>query len=59
VALANPSEDVVLLALAVGRDEDPDRLPDQFARLITKQSLRGGVARLDDAVQILCDDRIV
>jgi hypothetical protein len=52
------SEDVVFLRFTVGWDEDSDRLSDQLRSCVAEQSLRRGVARLDDAVQVLRENGV-
>ena len=41
------------------RNDPGDRLPDHLGRGVAEQPLRGRVPRLNDAVQILADDRVV
>ncbi len=58
-AVADARDDLVFLGLAFGRNEHADRLADEFMGRIAEQTLRGGVARADGAVEILRDDRVV
>ena len=59
LAAAQPREDVVFFGLPLGRDQHPDRPADELVGRIAEQPLGGGVARLNDAVEILREDRIV
>ena len=59
LAPAQPREDVVFLRLAVWRNQHPDGPADHLVGRVAEQPLRGGVAGLDDAVEILRDDRVV
>ena len=59
LAAADAGEDVVFLGLTIGRDQDADRLADQLRGGVAEQPLGPRVARLDDAVEILGNDRVV
>ena len=59
VAAPDLREDDILLGHAVGGNQNPNRLANQFRPAVAEQSLGGRVARLDDAVEILGDDCIV
>ena len=59
LAATNTREDLVLLCLSLRRDEDPHVLADQLGSRVPEQPLGCAVDRLDDAVQILRDDRVV
>jgi hypothetical protein len=47
------------LVLAIGGNDDRDRLSDHFLREIAEQALRRPVPTGDDPVDILADDRII
>jgi len=52
-------EDHVFFALSIGRNDDADRLPDDFRGGVPEHAFGGAVPGRDDAVQILADDGIV
>jgi hypothetical protein len=54
-----PREDVVFLPLPVRRNESADGPPDDFTGGVAEQALSGCVERLDNAFEILGDDRVV
>ena len=54
-----PRQDVVFLRLPLGRNQHADRPSDQLVGRIAEHALRRGVARLDDAVEVLRDDGVV
>jgi len=56
---ANVADDIVLLGLAIRRDDAPDRLPDHLLRGIAEHPLRCPVPRGDDAVEVFADDCVV
>src|SRR5690242_14291859 len=56
---ANTAEDEVLFLLAIGRDDHPDRASDGFLCGVAKHALGCGVPRLNNAVEVLADDRVV
>jgi hypothetical protein len=56
---SQPSQDLLLLADELRRNDDCDQLPDRLLRRISKQSLRSCVPRRDDAVQVFRNDGIV
>ena len=58
-AAADPGEHLVLLALPVGRNDDPDRPPDRLVGGVAEHPLGGAIPRADDAVEVLADDRVV
>ena len=58
-AAPKAAQDVVFLALAVGRDDHPDRPPDRLRCREAEQSLGGRVPRGDDPVEVLADDRLL
>ena len=59
LAGANAREDHRFLLLPLGRNQREDRPPDQLVRAVAKDALRGGIAGLDDAVQVFREDRIL
>ena len=50
---------VPFLGLAIGGDEETNRMADELAGAVAEHPLGGGVAGADDAVEILRDDRVV
>ena len=58
-AAPEPCQDLVFFGLTIRRDEHPNRLADELGGRVSKHAFRGRIAGLDDAVQILGDDRIV
>ena len=59
LAVAHAFQDVVFLRLAFWRNQHSHGLSDQFAGGVAEQAFRGGIARLDDAIEVLRNDRIV
>jgi hypothetical protein len=59
-ALTGPylGQDLRLLVLPVGRNQEHDRPADNLIPLVAKQTLRAIIPSLDDAIEILADDRI-
>src|SRR4051794_9484274 len=58
-AAADATEDEVLLLLAVRRDDESDGLANRFFSGVAEHPLRGRVPRLDDAIEVLADNRVV
>src|SRR5262245_1679153 len=58
-AALDASENLGLLTLAFGRNDNRDRLAYDFLRPIPEQALRSLVPAGDDAVEVLAYDRIV
>src|SRR5690606_24347337 len=59
LAAPNALQDIVLLRLPLRRNENANRLPDEFFAGIPEHALGGSVAGADDAVEILRQDGIV
>ncbi len=60
LALSQPSQDLVFLGLPFRRNQHANRaVPTSSSDGIAKQTLGGRVARLNDAVQVFRDDRVV
>ncbi len=58
-AAADAGEHVVLFALPVARDDDPDGTADHFFGCVAEQQFRAAVPGLNDPVEVLADNRIV
>jgi len=52
-------EDVVFFGLTLRRYEDANRLAHEFGSRVAKDPLTGGIAGLNDAIEILRQDRVV
>ncbi len=59
LALSQPGQDVVFFGLPFRRNQHANRLSHEFVGRIAKQPLGGCIARLDDAVQVFGDDRVL
>ena len=59
LAGTNAREDHRFLLLPLGRNQREDRPPNQLVRAVAKDALHGGIAGLDDAVQVFREDRIL
>jgi len=59
IATPQASEHPSLFVVALGRNEQQDRVPDDFVRPIAEETFRAGVPADDGTGQILADDRIV
>ena len=59
IAAANAGQRLVFLGLAILRDQPADRRTDHLGGTVAEHPLRRLVPRLDDAVEILADDRVV
>ena len=55
----NAREDSVLFGLTLRRYEDANRLPHEFGGGVAKDPLAGGIAGLNDAIEILRQNRVV
>ena len=53
------AQDPLLLAGAIGRDQDPDRPSDHLVLAVEIEALRAGIPARDDAVAVLAEDRVV
>src|SRR5690606_41895734 len=51
--------DLFFLRLLVGRHQSPRRWPDLLVARVAEDAFSAGIARSDDAVQVLRDDRII
>ena len=58
-AAPQPRQDVVFLRLPLGRDQHAHGPSDQLVGRIAEQALGRGIARLNDAVEVLRDDGVV
>ena len=56
---ANPVQNSGLFIHPIRRHQDGDRAPDDFLRLITKNSFRAAIPTGDDSLQIFADDGII
>src|SRR5271155_1885710 len=60
-ALAAPDslQDRLLLVLAIGWDQNRNRLADDFLRKVAENALRAAVPTRDGAIEVLADDGVV
>ncbi len=60
-ALSAPDarQHLIFFALAIRGNEQPDRLADNLVRRVLKHPLRRTIPRLDDAVQVFAQNRVV
>src|SRR5262249_29618516 len=56
---SDATEDFSLLILMIRRDEDGDRLADDLFRHVAEDPFGAFVPALDDAVEVLADDRVI
>jgi hypothetical protein len=59
LAGSDAGEDVRFFVLALGRNEDVDRLADQLVGRIAEDPLGRGIAGLDDAVEVFRENRVL
>src|SRR5262249_7009267 len=59
LAAADSRKDLVLLGLPIRRNEHANRVADQFGGGVPKELFRPRVARLNDAVEILRQNRVL
>ena len=55
----NSRHDFVFFRFSLRWDQDSSGLPNQLVGGVAKDAIRGGVAGLNDAVQVLREDRVI